>query len=444
MDESIDGIIKQFNGKLFYSKLSLYEYMAKNKCDDAFICAYMLLSKYNEKCIRFARFKNIDHFECVFFNIKSHMRTFFHVLTSPSRRFYADIDFISNDVKLLKISKEIGMKILQKIKYIFCTQKGLKYHKQEINNSKIDWILYDSSRYKSNKEVKLSFHIFNNNILYKNLEDLRHDINFITEFDGNDDFNSHDIVNHNVVDILKTPNSFDQSVYNCADYQLLRMSGCIKLDDLKSVKKLIFPSNLTFKEELKINQCDYVLPKNDTISKYKNSINSLNNEESMILIVRKKNISENCVCVNSNNGLFIYNFASKINNLEWEEKRCMKCGSIKVIYSNSSIEYPRQYCNLPLNDNKEIEKINFAINKFKIQIKNEKNYGFIFKANGFKKDLDKKKIKYMITFTKDVIATCGHNPNTFYVKSFDNKFINIDGRFSYYCSHCQKFFNINN
>ena len=259
------------------------------------------------------------------------------------------------------------------------------------------------------------------------------------------------------MNILRKANSFDKSVYNCAHYQLLRMPGCVKPNDIKSKKKLIFPSNLnlTFKEELKINQCDNKLKVNqfdnelknvdyclsDKIPQPKNSINCVNEEQLMVLTIIKNNMSENCVCVNSNNGLIVYRFTSKINELKWKEKRCMQCKLIKVIDSNSSIKYPRQYCNLPL-DIKEIEEIDSIINKFKMKIKNDNTYAFIFKDKEFRKYFDAD-IKYSVPFTKYVIATCGHNPNTFYVKSSKNKYIKIDGRFAYFCSHCNKYFNSN-
>ena len=445
--ESLEEVITQFNGKCFHHQSLLYEYIKENKCNDAFICAYMSLNKYKtDYNIIFVAFKSIDHFENIFFSTPIYIRTFAHLLTSPSRTLYLDVDFITNDIDLLKISADVGMEILGIIKYIFSIEKGLKY--QQIQNDKINWVLYDCSRYKSNELIKLSFHIFNNNMLYKNLEDLICDVNFITQFVGSYNFKDDCVAKDYAIKILKISTSLDKSVYSCKHYQLLRMPHCIKPNDIASMKRLIFPKKLTFKEELQINKCNTEKFVNKVVIKSDINVDpddkillNPNTSKNDKLMFNKEIMLEKCCCKNSNNKLIMYSFSSKINNLKWKEKRCVKCGLLNIIYSNSMIKNPRQYCNLPLNDIKEIEKIYFAINKFKITT--EDNYCFIFKDKEFQKDLLKKQLKYKITFTKNVIALCTHNPNTFYVKSSDNKYLKKDGYFAYYCNKCKKYFNSN-
>ncbi len=147
-------------------------------------------------------------------------------------------------------------------------------------------------------------------------------------------------------------------------------------------------------------------------------------------------LSDKCyICSGSNNNIAIFTFESIVNQLEWVEHRCLNkaCEQILQYTSlNSKLKYPRILANLCLQI-KEIESIYEALQVFKIKIHSD----YKFLLNGYKIVQKPHSKRMVLGFNKNTcIFTCGHEPNHLIIKDKENKYFELNGKYSIQCNKC--------
>ena len=200
-------------------------------------------------------------------------------------------------------------------------------------------------------KLKISYHIFNKNIIYKKrsylLADLWEFFRFIKKMIND---------KSDAVKILSETKTIDKSVYH-DNYQLIRMPFCIKTNHLHSLKKIIYPLNLSFLKQLYIP--DYNgLPEKISTKQFLHQPNNTVYSVKKSIIIKKYS-----TYYVSNKSFSIFNFAkcdhsikffecnfSLFNSIQWNSITCIELNcSFKYIQQgiNCNLKYPSCFANIP-------------------------------------------------------------------------------------------------
>ncbi len=380
---------------------------------------------------KFAIFRDWIHFFNVLQDIATSYHQFYNIFTSPRRSLYMDLDFTSNNVKLLSASKSIGKRIKKNIISAInnlqqnTSFRGTNIIPLSIHSIAQNILLFDSSRFISPIEIKLSYHVLLPIIYYESLSMLQCDIAFIQPY----------LTNH-LHHVFHGCNICDDSVYKGDYYQLFRMPGSIKPDDPSSTKRLINDEYMQYSllSQIIFNQCGAAsLPFIHSSTKINFPSFVFEKKPNKYIQHIRHRISNNkqrCDCNASYVSNTTFTFASIVNKLEWNEVRCNWCKRI-LAYSanNSSISKhnPRIYANL-YGLVTEIEHLYH--NLVTLQISSINNYLYLFKEH------ESISTQPLLQFSNAVVSPCRHQPN--FVKKYcltsdTSRF----GDFAVFC-HCCK------
>lgn len=454
-------ILEQYNVPVFDSyyasnKGNSVETNFKQYNSNPFVVAYN-----NSRTYKFAVFQSIEQFIFIYTIIPLQIRSFFNVFSSSRRSLYIDIDFQTECLLYLNISQQILQRIGHIFRIFFTKYRNeLKFSSQYTDNQIAShFSLYNQTRMVSNKRLKLSFHILNNYIQYSQPNDLHNDLQL---FQSKYIKLVASISNSNIwklaITILSS-DCIDYTVYNNDHYQLLRMPYSIKLNDMNSVKNLIYPPNLSLIQQIKMNQSlANCLPIKSIQTQYTNEPSLLVKSAPLISKQRRKtsqfveilsikyNQNNSCVCNSSINTILHGQYKSKLNNTIWEETFCYNCNTLFKCRNHTLKikQNSRIYANIDLSCN-QIEYIHQALLKFKIHID---NYHYIFHAihkntpivnvNNSNQICDK---QIKVKFSSFIRGICKHNLS-FMIIHLSETMAARYGAFSIYCTQC-KWFNLN-
>ncbi len=449
-------IIKQHRGVVFYSYYEIAQYCINKNINktEAFVTGLTISHPTKNEQYLFALFLNIKDFIQMFWKIPSEKRTFLNVFSEPKRSLYIDIDYYSKQTNSLLNSNDIGLAVLYIIHTYFkspTVKKICKDFKQNYIETMQSFVLWNSSRLKTQNKCKLSFHIANMFICYMEPKHIIQELQNISQYCID---NKHNLLNSKLyidtaIEIF-IGNHFDVSVYNCDNYQQYRMPYCIKLNEIYSTKLLVYPNQMNILDQIKVNQCSCSsIPLNNKnrankttkngIKKFTKKFETHTNTNNTYFrklnnISFVNNIACDCNSSFKNGGW--YEFESLRNNIQWQELRCIQCNTIKQFTSTLHKWHrnPRIYSNLPISTH-QIKQIDEAVHKFNITTTDD--YPLLFKYYEYIDEYDTEIKLEFSTYTK---VPCKHGYGThkpcFLIKYQTQDKIELNGTFSYYCNMC--------
>ncbi len=411
---------------------------------------YITAYEYTPKKYKFLLFRNQLHYLQLYKAVDRSQQCFYSVYCYGPRFLYLDLEIFVKKLSDAPTRLAIAKLMVSHLSTIFNTGSislQCEYTKQIKGNT---FVVFDNSRQQSKSQSKLSFHIFNKQIVWTNLDSMLQNIRKIKDYFRT--VNTFNLNNHNMRMCLQILSGIDTTVYSKC--QFFRLCNCIKRGEMSSRKRLILPTldTLNHLQQVNINQAD------DCINKQKQwlpMINQIPHASGTITTLKRRTITENSTilctsieitndkcytCVSSNNYLARYTFLSTTNTLEWQEHRCLNTNCIFKTYTslNNDIQYPRCFSNIPLPIS-ELEQINKACKVFQLKISD--SYKFIFQDNKISHEWNK---SYILYFTRNIKCQCEQHPILLYAKNEKHRYLSTDGKYTYQCNNCKRFHNINN
>ncbi len=418
---------------------SLQQHININNIKSYFTFAY----EYAKNKYIFALALDISQYYAFYHLVRTNDRHFYAIYLHSPRHLYLDIDYYSKSyVPACKLAVNIAPALITWLCNLINSKK-VKLHCQKLDYIQFkQFIVFNSSRW-NKRMFKVSLHVFNPFIIWYGMHHMINDIQQIKHM-------AEEMVNtEKTLDCshFKLAYHIDESVYD--DYQPMRMVGCTKYGEPKSIKKVLLLGqyNKQLKNLIGINVTDNVqgiknrvwLPFINNQPKIKSKIDTLKKAYTNTKIqCQEVNIlSHKCyICSVSKHSIATFTFKSIVNQLEWIEHRCLNKACEQILqYTalNSNLEYPRILANLPLKI-KEIESIYEALQVFRLQI--HSHYKFLLNDNKIIKQTHLKRTE--IGFTKNTCAssTCGHAPEYLIIKDKEHKYIELDGKYTIQCNEC--------